>query len=191
MGFTKRGDDGVRQDADGTRVSFELMTNTENAVRVKMIGQIKAELAKVGVEVVTKPVIFNELSAQLDDIHKWEGMVLGWASGVPPDPLNGKNILLSSGRLHAWYPQQPTPFAAWEKKCDEIVSQMDALPDWEKRKPLWAEFLEVQAQEQPIIYIYTPNNYAASKGRVRNMQATLLRPSTWWNFEQLWLEDGK
>ncbi len=191
MGLTKRDSDGVRMDAQGHRVSIELMTNVENNVRVNVIGKLKDFWAKVGVEVLPRPVSFNELQSQMDDVFHWEAIVLGWGSGVPPDPLNGKNIALSSGRLHAWYPQEPKPATDWEKRCDDIIHAMDSEPDPAKRRPMWAEFLRIQAEEQPMIYLYSANTYAASKNRVKNERATLLRPSTTWNIEELWLEDGK
>jgi peptide/nickel transport system substrate-binding protein len=190
-GFAKRDKDGVRIDADGHRVSIEMMTNVENDTRVKVIAQIKNDWAAVGVEGVLHPVNFNELVAQLEDGHKWESIVLGWGSGVPPDPLNGKNIILSSARLHVWYPQQEKPCNEWEAACDAIVNEMSSEIDEGKRRVLWAKFLQMQAEEQPIIYLYASNAYAASKPRVKNLRASVLRPSTNWNVEELWLEDGK
>jgi peptide/nickel transport system substrate-binding protein len=178
-------------DAEGHRVSVELMTNVENNVRVNVIGKLKEFWAKVGVEVLLRPVSFNELQSQLDDVHHFDAILLGWGSGVPPDPLNGKNIALTSGRSHAWYPQQPAPANDWEKKCDEIIHKMDQEPDSVKRRPMWAEFMRTQSEEQPMIYLYAANTYCASKNRVKNERATLLRPSTTWNNEELWLEDGK
>jgi ABC-type transport system substrate-binding protein len=68
---------------------------------------------------------------------------------------------------------------------------MDGEPDAAKRKLIFAEWEQLQAEEQPIIYLYAANTYAASKTRVKNMKAVLLPPSTWWNIEELWLEDGK
>ena len=191
MGLAQRDTDGVRMDAAGHRVSFDLTTNVENAIRIKVIAQIKDFLAAVGVEVQLKPAAFQEISKQLDDVHEWEAMVLGWGSAVPPDPLNGKNIHLSSGRLHVWYPQQPKPFRDWEQAADSIISMMDRNPDPAARRPLWKLFIELQAQQQPTVYLYAANEYAASKSRIRNMRASLLRPSTWWNYEELWTEDGK
>lgn len=191
MGLQKRDAEGFRTDAEGRRVSFELSTNVENEPRINTCARIKDDCGKVGIEVVLRPVSFQELITQLQDVHKWEAIVLGWASGVPPDPLNGKNILLSSGRLHAWYPRQPEPFTEWEKAGDAIVKRMDSEPDAAKRKPMWGEFLRLHAEEQPIVYLYAGNSYAATKTRVRNVRASLLRPSTWWNIEELWLEDGK
>jgi peptide/nickel transport system substrate-binding protein len=191
MGLARRDRDGVRMDAEGRRVSFDLTTNVENPIRIKVIAQLKDFLAAVGVEAQLRPAQFQEISSQLDDIHQWEAMVLGWGSAVPPDPLNGKNIHLSSARLHVWYPQQPKPFADWEQACDSVISMMDRNPEVELRRPLWAIFLAIQAYQQPTIYLYAPNEYAASRNRIRNLRPSLLRPSTWWNYEELWTEDGE
>ena len=191
MGLAKRDKDGTRMDADGHRVSIELMTNVENDTRVKVIAQIKNDWAAVGVEGVLLPRDFNSVTNAMDSTHKWEAIMLGWGSGVPPDPLNGKNILLSSGRLHNWYPEQPEPCNEFEKKSDAIIDAMSQEIDEGKRVKMWAELLELHAQQQPIIYIYAANTYAASKLRVGNMNASILRPETWWNYDELWVEDGK
>lgn len=191
MGLAARGADGIRRDAEGRKVSFELMTNAENALRCKVIDQIKRFCGEVGVDVQLQQVAFQLISSQLDDIHTWEAIVLGWASGVPPDPLNGKNIHLSSGRLHVWYPQQEKPFTASEASGDAILEQMSGLPDARERRRWWRLFLEMNALEQRTIYIYSPNEYAASKLRVGNVRPSLLRPQTWWNFEELYSVDGE
>lgn len=191
MGLTKRDKDGVRMDADGHRVSIDLMTNVENGVRIKVIGQIKNDWAAVGIEAVLLQPDFNTIVAAQESTHKWEAVVLGWGSSVPPDPLNGKNVLISSGRSHVWYPQQPAPANDFEKKSDELLAKMSSEIDEGKRKVIWAQILELHAQEQPCQYLYASNCYGASKKRVQNMRASVLRPSTWWNFEELWLDDGK
>ncbi len=191
MGLQNRGADGIRVDSQGRKVSFDLMTNSENALRCKVIDQIKRFCAAVGVDVQLQQNAFQEISSQLDDVHTWEAIVLGWASGVPPDPLNGKNIHLSSGRLHVHYPGQKKPFQPWEAAADSILDVMSGLPVESERRPWWRVFLEIQAQQQATVYLYSPNEYAASTKRVGNVRAALLRPSTWWNFDELFVRDGK
>ena len=110
-------------------------------------------------------------------------------SAVPPDPLFGKNIHLSSGRLHVWYPAQEKPANAWEEKGDAILDKMASLPNADDRVPLWAEYLKHHAEGLPILYLYSQNAYAASKPRVRNLKPSVLRPQTWHNIEELWLAE--
>ena len=191
MGLADRDGDGVREDAEGHRVSVELSSNVDNDLRIKILAQLKADWAKVGVEGVMRPLNFNELVSQLEDGHRWECILLGWGSGVPPDPLNGKNIHLSSGRLHVWYPKQETPANEWEAENDRLIAAMDREPEEEARKALWAKYVEHEAQEQPIIYLFASNAYAATKKRLMNVKASVLRPQTWWNVEELWLAEPR
>ena len=94
------------------------------------------DLRKVGIQVNFKPIIFNDLVTSLRDSHRWDMILLGWGSGVPPDPANGKNITLSSGRLHAWNPQQPKPATPWESRIDSLMAMMDEELDDTVRKKL-------------------------------------------------------
>jgi peptide/nickel transport system substrate-binding protein len=191
MGLTKRDADGFRTDAEGHRVSIDIMTNQDNPLRTKVIVQIKDDWKAVGVEGVPQPIDFNSVVRAQEFTHKWEAVVLGWGSGVPPDPLNGKNVVLSSGDGHVWYPQQPVPCNEFEKQSDELVHRMSQEIDEAKRKALWSQIEELQAQYQGFIWLYAQNGYAASKNRVKNMKASILHPETWWNFWELWLEDAK
>ncbi len=188
IGLTDRDGDGVLEDAEGNRVSIELTTNVENNTRVQILNQLKADWTAIGVEASTRPLTFQELVHELEDGHGWEAMLLGWGSAVPPDPLFGKNIHLSSGRLHVWYPAQAEPVNEWERQADAILEKMAGLPDAADRKPLWAQYLAHFAGGLPMLYLFSQNAYAASVPRVRNLQPSVLRPQTWHNIEELWLE---
>ena len=117
--------DGIREDDKGRKISFSLNTNVENNLRQQVGNLLSKNLISAGLDVNFKPIIFNDLVTSLRDSHKWDMILLGWGSGVPPDPANGKNITLSSGRLHAWYPQQPEPATEWEARVDELMAMMD------------------------------------------------------------------
>ncbi len=191
MGLDKRDADGYRVDSAGHRVSIELMTNAENNIRIKVIAAIKDDWKAVGVEAVLRQIDFNTLVNLQENAHTWEACMMGWGSSVPPDPLNDKNVYISSGDGHVWYPHQPSPCNADEKKSDDVLNRMSAEVDEAKRKIMNAEFLELQAQYQGFIWLYSQNCYAASKKRVQNMKASVLHPETWWNYDELWVDDGK
>jgi peptide/nickel transport system substrate-binding protein len=54
-------------DAEGNRVRFSLITNTENKTRVAMGAQIKQDLSKIGVQVDYNPISFNTLTDKLSN----------------------------------------------------------------------------------------------------------------------------
>ena len=102
LGWTDRDGDGIREDDKGRRIRFSLNTNVENNLRTQVGNLISKDLLNLGLEVDFKAIAFNDLVTSLRDSHKWDMILLGWGSGIPPDPANGNNITLSSGRLYAW-----------------------------------------------------------------------------------------
>ena len=65
-----------------------------------MLNFIKADLAKVGINVITVPVDFNTLITNLRTDFQYDAMLLGLQSGVPPDPSMMQNVWRSA-RDHA------------------------------------------------------------------------------------------
>lgn len=187
LGWTDKDGDGIREDDQGRKISFSLNTNVENNLRQQVGNLISKDLGNLGLEINFKPIVFNDLVTSLRDSHKWDMILLGWGSGVPPDPANGKNITLSSGRLHAWYPQQPEPATEWEARIDQLMTMMDEELDDKVRKKYYDEVQELIGQNIPILYLIAANSYgAAQEGRIGNLWPSLLRPQMTWNLESLW-----
>jgi peptide/nickel transport system substrate-binding protein len=188
LGWKDTDGDGVREDDQGRPIRFTLNTNVENNLRQQIGNMISQDLKKVGIDVNFKPQIFNDLVTSLRDSHKWDMILLGWGSGVPPDPANGKNITLSSGRLHAWNPQQAIPATKWEARIDQLMAMMDEELDDSVRKGYFDEVQELMGQNIPILYLIAANSYCTiKKGRLGNLWPSLLRPQLTWNLETLWI----
>lgn len=188
LGWKDTDGDGIREDDKGRKISFKLNTNVENNVRQQIGTLIKNDLALVGVEVNFKPVTFADLGNSLQDSHQWDMILLGWGSGVPPDPANGKNITTSSGRLHAWYPQQPSPATEWEARVDHLMSMMDQELDDTIRKKYNDEIQVLFGENIPILYIAAANSYAViKKDRLGNIWPSVLRPQLTWNLEEVYI----
>ena len=81
--------DGIIEDTRGNPVTFSLKTNSSNTTRIAMMNFIKADLAKVGINVNTSPVDFNTLITNLRDDFQYDAMLLGLQSGVPPAMVLG------------------------------------------------------------------------------------------------------
>jgi peptide/nickel transport system substrate-binding protein len=192
MGLTKRDAEGFRTDADGHRVTIDIITNQDNAVRSRAAVQIKDDWRAVGVEGNARLIDFNSVVTAQESTHRWEACVLGWGSAVPPDPLNGKNVYHSSGDGHVWRPQTPPAERnEFDKQSDALLDQLSQEIDEGKRRALWAQIEKIHAEYQGFIWLFAQNGYAASKKRVQNMKASILPPETYWNYEELWVDDGK
>ena len=103
MGWKDGNGDGIIEDARGNPVTFSLKTNSSNTTRIAMMNFIKADLAKVGINVITAPVDFNTLITNLRSDFQYDAMLLGLQSGVPPDPTMMQNVWRSTGLTHSWF----------------------------------------------------------------------------------------
>lgn len=188
-GFVKK-DDGL-YDAAGNKVEFSVMTNSENATRVALINVLKDDLAKLGITANIRPVPFNDVVTALSDARNFEAVVLGWASGVPPDPSLSKNAMLSSGRNHGWYPNQEKPVTPWEARIDELMHQSAEVFDYAERKKLVDELYYIFSDEQPQIMLVVQNAFAAGRNYLGNFRPAALRPVVHWNIEKVFLKTPK
>ncbi len=190
-GFLDRDGDGILEDSEGNRVEFRLETNSENSTRVQMATFIRENLQKIGMKVNLRPVPFNQLVAALQDSHDWEAIILGWASGVPPDPAMSKNILLSSGRSHQWFPMQEKPSTEWEARIDALIRKNTQTLDFAERKKTYDEIQAIWAEVLPEIELVATNHFSAVRNCFGNLYPSVLRPHTYWNIEELYFTNPR
>ena len=188
-GFEHR--DGQLHDAAGNKVEFSMVTNAENATRVQMLNVIKDDLSKLGITAHIRPVPFNDLVLALRTNRKFDAMLLGWGSGVPPDPAQSRNIMLSSGASHAWHPAQAAPSTEWEKRIDELVHETNQHFDHAERKKHHDKLLEIFSDELPQITLVTLTDFAAARKNVGNFMPNALSRKCHWNMDHLFLKRPK
>lgn len=186
IGIKDKNGDGIREFEDGRPVEFTIKTNTERASRVQMGNLIKQDFAAIGVQANFRPVPFNSLVVSLDDTRDYEGVILGWAGGVPPDPLMSKNIILSSGRSHSWNPEQKSPATLWEKRMDELILKNQTTTNLKERQKYWWELLKIWEEELPQIMLVADNMSVAIKNKYGNTKPSVMRPYYEWNIEELY-----
>jgi peptide/nickel transport system substrate-binding protein len=171
-GFVDRNGDGYVEDPEGNKVEFNLFTNAENTVRVKLADIIRKDLEAVGLEVHFTSLEFNNLVDKLGSTFDWDCILLGLTGGV--EPHFGKNVWHSSGQLHEWNPRQKTPATQWEARIDEIFEQGVQELDRNKRKQLYDEWQLIVSEELPLIYTVLPESIFAVRNKFGNLYPTPL-----------------
>ncbi|CAI8264240.1 MAG: putative ABC transporter-binding protein [Opitutia bacterium UBA7350] len=184
MGF--RYEDEQLLDTKGRPISFTLMTNSSNGLRVEMATVFKENMAALGIEVELQFLDFNTIITKTSSSFDYEACMLGLGGGAP-DPYAGKDILMSGGRLHQWHPQQAQPSTEWEAQIDALMLEVGRHIDVEKRKAYYFEVQEILAEQQPMIFLVSAKDYVGHRNRWQNLQPTLLGGLTW-NMESLWAE---
>ena len=184
MGFTLEA--GQLKDPLGNSIEFSLMTNSSSGLRVEMATVFKENMAALGIDVELQFLDFNTIINKTSDSFTYEACMLGLGGGAP-DPYAGKDILMSGGRLHQWYPQQVEPATEWEARIDALMLEIGRHTNVALRKKYFFEVQEILAEQQPLIFLVSPKDFVGYRNRWQNVDPTPLGGVTW-NQESLWAE---
>lgn len=186
-GFHDRDNNGILEDHHGNEVEFTLYTNAGNTIRMDIAGIIRHDLEKVGMKVNFLPLEFNALVRKLDATLDWEAVILGLTGGI--EPHFGKNVWMSSGQLHMWYPRQAVPATGWEKRIDELFILGVQELDENERKGYYDEFQRIVSEQVPLIYTVLDARLSAVRNKFGNLKPTNYG-GVFHNLEEIYIKEG-
>ena len=179
----------VLQDSDGKPVEFSILTSSTNADRAKMAALIQDDLKQIGMRVQVVPLEFRSLLDRVTQTKEYDACVMGVAS-FDADPNSDINVWLSSGGTHLWNPSQAHPGTPWEAEIDRLIEEQMSARTFEQRKKLYDRAQEILAENQPMIFLASPDILAGAKNSVGNFHPAVLEPYVLWNVEQLFLKSS-
>jgi peptide/nickel transport system substrate-binding protein len=177
------------QDSDGKAVEFSILTSSSNADRTKMATLLQEDLKQLGMRVQVVPLEFRSLLDRVTQTKEYDACLLGLAS-FDADPNTDINVWLSSGGTHLWNPSQSHPSTTWEADIDRLMEQQLATAGYEQRKKLYDRVQEILAQNQPMIFLASPDILVGAKNSIANFHPAVLEPYVLWNVEQLYFRNG-
>jgi peptide/nickel transport system substrate-binding protein len=176
-------------DSGGKPVEFSILTSSSNADRAKMAALIQDDLKQLGMRVQVVPLEFRSLLDRVTQTKEYDACVMGIAS-FDADPNSDINVWLSSGGTHLWNPSQGHPATPWEAEIDRLIEEQMSARTFEQRKKIYDRAQEVLAENQPMIFLASPNILAGAKNSIGNFHPAVLEPYVLWNVEQLYLKMG-
>jgi len=176
-------------DSDGKPVEFSILTSSSNADRAKMAALIQDDLKHLGMRVQVVPLESRSLLDRVTQSRDYDACIMGIAS-YDADPNSDISVWLSSGGLHLWNPSQAHPATSWEAEIDRLIEEQMSARTFEQRKKLYDRAQEILAENQPMIFLASPNILAGAKKTIGNFHPAVLEPYVLWNVEQLYLKNG-
>ena len=176
-------------DSGGKRVEFSILTSSSNADRAKMAALVQDDLKQLGMRVQVVPLEFRSLLDRVTQTKEYDACVMGIAS-FDADPNSDINVWLSSGGTHLWNPSQAHPATPWEAEIDRLIEEQMSARTFEQRKKIYDRAQEVLAENQPMIFLASPNILAGAKNSIGNFHPAVLEPYVLWNVEQLYFKMG-
>lgn len=145
--------DGIRRDAEGRRLTLELMTTAGNRSRELVQQVIQSQWKQVGIDVRIRNeparVFFGETVTK----RKFTGAAMfAWLSSpesVPRTTLYSDQIPTEENN---WGGQNYTGFR--NDEMDALIDAIEVELDREKRKALWHRLQRLYAEELPVIPLY-------------------------------------
>jgi peptide/nickel transport system substrate-binding protein len=188
MGWKDGNGDGILEDARGNPVTFSLKTNSSNTTRIAMMNFIKADLAKVGINVITAPVDFNTLITNLRSDFQYEAMLLGLNSGVPPDPSLMQNMWRSTGLTHSWFLTQATPDTPQEARIDHLMDIIVGTHDLDERRKAYKEVETIANEMAWMTWLPVRVQKIPASNRFGNLRPSVLRHRILWNSYNIYVK---
>ncbi len=172
---------GVRTDSRGNRLEFDLTTNTGTPERNEMCTIFKQDVESLGIKVNYRPLEFTTLVDKLDSSFDWDCVLIGFTGGIEPN--DGANFYRSSGNLHIWNPNQPTPATPWEAEIDKLLDEGASEMNPSKRAPYYWKIQQILHDQLPIIETVRQQRYSSWKNSLENYQ-----PTVWGLYKPEWMQ---
>ncbi len=151
-GFTERRG-GVRQDAEGRRLSFEFMTTAGNRSRELVQQVIQANWRAVGVDTAIRNEPARVFFGQTMSRRAFSALALfAWVSSpenVPRTILHSDHIPTAANN---WAGQNYTGLRNAE--MDRLIEAIDVELDRERRRALWHRFQALYAEDLPSLPLF-------------------------------------
>jgi len=176
-------------DAEGKPVEFSILTSSSNADRTKMATLVQDDLKQLGMRVQVVPLEFRSLVDRVTQTKEYDACVLGLVS-FDADPNSDMNVWLSSGGMHIWNPSQAHPATSWEAEIDRLMVAQLTETSGKQRKKLYDRVQEILAENQPMIFLASPDILVGAKNTIGNFHPAVLEPYVLWNVEQLYVRSG-
>ena len=87
-------------------------------------------------------------------------------------------------------PSQARPATSWEAEIDQLMEQQLVANSFEERKKSYDRVQRILDENQPFIFLATPDILVGAKDNVGNFQPTVLESYALWNVENLFLRNA-
>jgi peptide/nickel transport system substrate-binding protein len=176
-GWSDRDGDGVRENAEGDRLSISLKYSP--GLRQDVAEIMQAQLGEIGVEVTPAVVEFNTMIGQLlDTARDFDGVVMAFTVEFK---LDDTDLFHSEGidRGYAWSGTN-------RPDIDHYLDRLPLILDRDEARAAWSEYQRLIIDEQPYTFLWFPERRIGKRTRLENLTADVR--GEWLNVKDWWIQ---
>ncbi len=173
-GWTEIGDDGIRRNADGDKLSVECVTSTGNVIRENTLLIAQQNLAEIGFDLDVQFYEWTVLLEQYLDAAMFESYMLGWSLGLDPDAylfFHSDASLDEEGNLRGFNDVEYS-----NERVDELLELGRITLDQDEREEIYHEIQEILNEELPYIFLFSQDLVSATNRDIRGITMSDIGP---------------
>ncbi|MCK4575016.1 TonB family protein [candidate division WOR-3 bacterium] len=145
---------------DRIPLTFSLITNKENSIRVAIANFVVVELGKIGVKVETE---FLDTPTFIERIvsGEYDAFILGWSVKERIDPTMVWNSDPEKGKFNLVSYKNP--------KIDTMIDKGLLTLDRRETKKIWAAFQRIILEDIPNTFLFYPQEISAASRRLNGI----------------------
>ena len=148
-------------------LSFELITNTGNDIRVNTAQILQYQLAKVGVELKIRVMEWQAFLNTVVHPRKFETVLLGWSLALMPDayPLWHSSSSKLGGFNLVGYKKE---------KVDELIEKGSVTINKDELSTIYKDIFKIVAEDLPYLFLYIPDSITAINKKIENIEPAFI-----------------
>ncbi|MDD5355180.1 MAG: peptide-binding protein, partial [Candidatus Omnitrophica bacterium] len=157
--------DGVLE-KEGKKFEFTITTNQGNDQRIKTAEIIQKKLKDIGIKVKIKVLEWSVFLSECVEKRNFDTVLLGWSLSLDPDPFD---IWHSSKTKEGEF-----NFINYDnKEVDGLIIEGRMTFDKERRRQIYSRIHEIIFEEQPYMFLYSPDSLVIIDKRFREIEPAL------------------
>jgi peptide/nickel transport system substrate-binding protein len=161
-------------DKNGKKFSFSLITNP---ARMNIATYIQSQFAKLGIEVIPKPLEWNVSQTEIYS-RRFDAYYGGWRMPFTVNPKQGWHSSEADRKESLNY------ISYRNTTIDSLIDTGIKTLNKEKSIYIWNKFQQIIYDEQPYTFLYSPLAVNAVNKRVRDVKADVrgmyVNLDEWW-----------
>ncbi len=147
--------------------SFEIVTNSNNQIRVYATQIIQHQLQKAGVKVTIRTMEWQAFLNTVVMPKKFEAVVLGWGLGLMPDAYS---IWHSEGSKKGGF-----NFISYKNKTvDTLIKKAEGTIDQKKLGEIYQKIFALIVNDNPYLFLYIPNAITVVNKDIKNVSQSII-----------------
>jgi peptide/nickel transport system substrate-binding protein len=170
-----------RLEYQGKVLELRISYDSGNSEEERSVGILKENAASIGLRIIGIPLEGNTLYSKLE-AGDFELTTMVWQGGFSSFPVISALLCDSQARFH-----NKSCTQTWEKEWDALYRKGLQELNLTKRREIAFQIQQLEAQQQPYVYLPTANTHFAWNKKIRGYYPPdLLTANGWSRRELLW-----